>query len=151
MDASLGTDGAAVPIPTPPPLPPSSAGPSPAAAMTSASASAPAIAASTDHPRPFRPRKNTASIDSAITHPGSVRINVQEAYIVESDEPAASSAASSKAPSPSLGATGATGPSGNGGGSHDTKDIRLPNHTAVVSHVAVDVRRSSPGPSRRMR
>lgn len=25
------------------------------------------------------------------------------------------------------------------GGSHDTKDIRLPNHTAVVSHIAVDI------------
>lgn len=32
------------------------------------------------------------------------------------------------------------------GGKHDTKDIRLPNHTAVVSHIAVDVRALIPLP-----
>ena len=74
----------------------------------------------------LRPRTytNTAEIDSTIIHPGSVKINVQGAFIVDQE---------------------ATTPNGAGpnGGSHDTKDIRLPNHTAVVSHIAVDA--SPPG------
>lgn len=65
-----------------------------------------------------RPRRNTTSIHAAITHPGSVRINVQGAFIVDEESDLQS---------------------GSGGRHHDTKDIRLPNHTAVVSHVAVDV------------
>lgn len=75
-----------------------------------------------------RPRTatTTAEIDTAITHPGSVRINVKGAFIVDQG----------------------TSTPGNGQGSptyqehsgHQTKDIRLPNHTAVVSHVAIDVR-----------
>lgn len=68
-----------------------------------------------------RPRTftNTAEIDSTIIHPGSVKINVQGAFIVDQE---------------------AHTPNGESlnGGSHDTKDIRLPNHTAVVSHIAVD-------------
>lgn len=65
-------------------------------------------------------RTNTAEIDSTIIHPGSVKINVQGAFIVDQDS---------------------VSPNGRNthGGSHDTKDIRLPNHTAVVSHIAVDV------------
>lgn len=63
---------------------------------------------------------NTAEIDSTIIHPGAVKINVQGAFIVDEEATTAS----------------ATGP--NGGGSHETKDIRLPNHTDVVSHIAVD-------------
>ncbi|KAI0384355.1 fumble-domain-containing protein [Hypomontagnella monticulosa] len=72
-----------------------------------------------------RPRTmtSTAEIDSTIIHPGSVRINVKGAFIVDTPE---------EPGSPSI--------SGNGGNSyHDTKDIRLPNHTAVVSHIAVDI------------
>jgi type II pantothenate kinase len=75
--------------------------------------------------KPLRTRTNTAEIDSTITHPGSVKINVTGAFIVDQDSG-----------SPTNG-TGNTN-----GGSHDTKDIRLPNHTAVVSHIAVDVRLS---------
>jgi type II pantothenate kinase len=63
---------------------------------------------------------NTAEIDSTINHPGSVKINVQGAFIVDQ-----------KSVSPDRG--------NSHGGSHDTRDIRLPNHTAVVSHIAVDV------------
>jgi hypothetical protein len=73
--------------------------------------------------RPLRMRTNTAEIDSTITHPGSVKINVQGAFIVDQD-----------AGSPNGSVTSSNG------GNHDTKDIRLPNHTAVVSHIAVDVR-----------
>lgn len=70
-----------------------------------------------------RPRTatSTAEIDTTLIHPGSVKINVEGAFIVDQ---------SSNSPG-----------SGNGRGSpnHETKDIRLPNHTAVVSHVAIDV------------
>ena len=68
-------------------------------------------------------RTDTAEIDSTIIHPGSVKINVKGAFIVDHD-----------AVSPGLNSTNLNG------GIHDTKDIRLPNHTAVVSHIAVDVR-----------
>src|SRR4051794_18060375 len=61
-------------------------------------------------------------LDTTLNHPGSVRINVKGAFIVDQ---------------------GTTTPdSSNGRGSpnhHETKDIRLPNHTAVVSHIAIDV------------
>jgi type II pantothenate kinase len=67
-------------------------------------------------------------------HPGPVRINVQGAFIVEDEEQDIVAAASDyhhhhhhhhhRHPSPQA---------------HSTKDIRLPNHTAAVSHVAVDV------------
>ncbi|KAH8661908.1 fumble-domain-containing protein [Xylariales sp. PMI_506] len=69
---------------------------------------------------------STAEIDSTIIHPGSVRINVKGAFIVDTPEP---------------GTPAAAGPGGSPVGSsyHDTKDIRLPNHTAVVSHIAVDI------------
>ena len=83
--------------------------------------------AASHHPGPgsggAAARRHTVTIDNAITHPGSVRINVQEAYIVEDD--------SSSSTEASNGINGAL--------HHDTKDIRLPKHTAVVSHVAVDV------------
>lgn len=73
-----------------------------------------------------RPRTATisAEIDETLSHPGSVRINVKGAFIVDQD---------SATP---------TSPNGRSGspGHHETKDIRLPNHTAVVSHIAVDVR-----------
>lgn len=77
-----------------------------------------------------RPRTatTTAEIDSTINHPGSVKINVKGAFIVEQDS-----------------ATPVAQSFNGGRGSpdhHQTKDIRLPNHTAVVSHIAVDV--SSP-------
>jgi type II pantothenate kinase len=74
-----------------------------------------------------RPRTatTTAEIDSTIIHPGSVKINVKGAFIVEQDS-----------------ATPVAQSFNGGRGSpdhHQTKDIRLPNHTAVVSHIAVDV------------
>lgn len=70
-----------------------------------------------------RVRTNAIEIDDTIIHPGSVKINVEGAFIVDQE---GRSLASPLAPSPN-------------GGSHDTKDIRLPNHTAVVSHIAVDI------------
>lgn len=67
-----------------------------------------------------RMRTNTAEIDDTISHPGSVKINVKGAFIVDQGS------TSPKGTSPSMRAS-------------DTKDIRLPNHTAVVSHIAADV------------
>lgn len=72
-------------------------------------------------------RTNTTEIDSTIIHPGSVSINSIGAFIVDQEN---GSPKSSNAPAIGAGVSG---------GSHDTKDIRLPNHTAVVSHIAVDV------------
>lgn len=68
----------------------------------------------------------TAEIDTAITHPGSVKINVTGAFIVDQGSS-----------SPSDGQASPTTSHEHNG--HQTKDIRLPNHTAVVSHVAIDV------------
>lgn len=68
-------------------------------------------------------------IDSTIIRPGSVKINVKGAFIVDPDMATPSN--------------GNGNGNGNGRGSpthHETSDIRLPNHTAVVSHIAIDVR-----------
>lgn len=66
-------------------------------------------------------RKRPARLEEAITNPGSVKINVTGAFIVD-DEPR------SKSPEAE-------------GVHYENKDIRLPHHTGVVSHVAVDVSR----------
>lgn len=65
------------------------------------------------------PMERKASIDQTILSPGTVSINVKGAFIVDDDP--------SRPPTPS-----------DDGAQHDT-DIRLPNHEAVVSHVALDV------------
>lgn len=63
-------------------------------------------------------KRKASTIDQTILSPGTVSINVQGAFIVEEN--------------PSNSPT-----SGDDGAQHDT-DIRLPNHKAVVSHVALD-------------
>ncbi|EEY15957.1 conserved hypothetical protein [Verticillium alfalfae VaMs.102] len=82
----------------------------------------------TEAPLTGRPRTMTTTeeIDSTIIRPGSVRINVKGAFIVDPD--------SSSPKDPAAAATGRISPT-----HHETSDIRLPNHTAVVSHIAVDV------------
>lgn len=72
--------------------------------------------------RPRRPTIDT--IEETILRPGTVKINVQGAFIVD-DEHEPSSPQSEDY-------------------EHDPRDIRLPNHTAVVSHIAVDVSLASP-------
>lgn len=69
-----------------------------------------------DHPP--RIERVSSAINQAILSPGSVSINVQGAFIAEDASPVS--------PTPSDDAA-----------QHDT-DIRLPNHQAVVSHVALD-------------
>lgn len=84
-----------------------------------------------------RPRTytSTAEIDSTIIHPGSVRINVKGAFIVDTPEPRSPAAIAAAAAANGNGVP----PPAQGSSYHETKDIRLPNHTAVVSHIAVDV------------
>lgn len=71
-------------------------------------------------PAAGRPRRTTiqSDIQEAISHPGNVRINVQGAFIVDEEQPGTPQSEDYE---------------------HDPKDIRLPNHTAVVSHIAIDV------------
>lgn len=68
-----------------------------------------------DESRRSRPR-----LEEAITNPGAVKINVTGAFIVD-DEPRSKSPVDAE------------------GVHYENKDIRLPHHTGVVSHVAVDV------------
>ncbi|EAT84366.2 hypothetical protein SNOG_08090 [Parastagonospora nodorum SN15] len=60
-----------------------------------------------------RPRRTTvqSDIQEAILHPGNVRINVQGAFIVDEEQPSTPQSEDYE---------------------HDPKDIRLPNHTAVI-------------------
>ena len=62
-------------------------------------------------------------LNRAISHPGSVKINVEGAFIVD-DEPSSRNG---------------TGHADGSGIHYEHKDIRLPHHTGLVSHVAVDV------------
>lgn len=67
------------------------------------------------------PEPRSARLD-AITNPGAVKINVEGAFIVD-EEPRSRSRSPIEAD----------------GVHYESKDIRLPHHTGVVSHVAVDV------------
>ncbi|CAK7218816.1 hypothetical protein SBRCBS47491_003633 [Sporothrix bragantina] len=104
---------------------------------------------------PQRPRTSTstAEIDSTIARPGPVRINVKGAFIVD-EEPNGSNSGSSptregsastrRSPRGGSGSGGGQGESVNGRAHspsehHSPFDIRLPNHHAVVSHIAVDI------------
>jgi type II pantothenate kinase len=73
-------------------------------------------------------RQLTKEENEAIRHPGDVRINVKGAFIVDEEE---DNTAEAKTP-PGVAFD-------DNGYQHDSKDIRLPNHKAVVSHMAVDV------------
>ena len=67
-------------------------------------------------------RSSSVGFDETIHRPGAVTINVAGAFITED-------------------AATATPVNGDdeAAGIHDNRDIRLPHHNAVVSHVAVDV------------
>ena len=68
-----------------------------------------------------RMQRRISALDETILSPGAVKINVQGAFIVDEDITHEVVA-------------------GEDGAQHDTRDIRLPHHEAVVSHVALDVR-----------
>ncbi|KAJ5594347.1 uncharacterized protein N7459_000555 [Penicillium hispanicum] len=65
-------------------------------------------------------RKRPARLEEAITNPGAVKINVTGAFIVDDEVRSRS-------------------PVETDGVHYENKDIRLPHHTGVVSHVAVDI------------
>jgi hypothetical protein len=92
----------------------------PATGETGSAASRARHAPSLSGTIPTRPRRTTAQSDihETILHPGNVKINVQGAFIVDEEQPGTPQSEDYE---------------------HDPKDIRLPNHTAVVSHIAVDV------------
>ena len=77
----------------------------------------------------IKTKTSVDEVDSTILKPGSVKINVKGAFIVDPD------LATPGRTSPPIGGGGGTVASG----THETKDIRLPNQKAVVSHVAIDV------------
>lgn len=91
----------------------------PTAAAAIAALSAIAMAPSDISTEPDTRRKGPR-IEEAISNPGAVKINVKGAFIVD-DEPRSRSPVEAE------------------GVHYETKDIRLPHHTGVVSHVAVDV------------
>lgn len=149
--------------PQPPPHPPHSL-PNTAGANTAADRQPASIDTAVDATLvPQRPRTSTstAEIGSTIARPGPVRINVKGAFIVDEEPSNGSNGNGSptgstrgERRSPRIGS--GSGDSGNGsingsvGGStggrahspsehHATFDIRLPNHHAVVSHIAVDI------------
>jgi len=80
-------------------------------------------------------RQLTKEENEAIRHPGDVRINVKGAFIVDEEEDTSGEGEEEVTPGVAF---------DDNGYQHDSKDIRLPNHKAVVSHMAVDV--SSPSP-----
>ena len=69
-------------------------------------------------PRPLERRPSL--LDETILAPGAVKINVQGAFIVDEGNVPGHRPDEDRA-------------------HHDSKDIRLPHHTAVVSHVALDI------------
>lgn len=82
---------------------------------------------------------SAADMQSTISQPGSIKINVEGAYIIphsneDSDSPPSTQESNSNNDSP---------PSTHEGEEqsyqHHKRDIRLPNHTSVVSHVAADI------------
>lgn len=78
------------------------------------------------------PRPNSSRSDNdAVLHPGTIRINLRGAFIVDEESPHGSAT-----PSPNL---PPQPEEDRFEYKHDTNDIRLPNQSAVVSHVAVDV------------
>ncbi|KAK4981938.1 hypothetical protein LTR66_009591 [Elasticomyces elasticus] len=82
-------------------------------------------------PKRRRISSSAADMQSTITHPGTIKINVSDAYIVDNDisDPDSQSANSN---SPNDAPEEADY-------EHDKRSLRLPNHTSTVSHVAVDI------------
>ena len=76
----------------------------------------------------MKPRRKS-TIDRTISSPGAVRINFQGAFIVDEELSTPSASADDVGPIHH---------------NHATQGIRLPNHQAVVSHVALDASASIP-------
>jgi type II pantothenate kinase len=78
------------------------------------------MASAASVPKPPRPERRLSLLDETILAPGAVKINVQGAFIVDELEPQGENLSED-------------------GAQHDTRGIRLPHHTDVVSHVALDI------------
>ena len=85
----------------------------------------------------FKKRRLSSSLgemQQAIAQPGSIKINVAGAYIIDHGD--------DSSPERSPDRTGGAHDHSDGeeqAYQHHKRDIRLPNHTAVVSHVAADI------------
>ncbi|EMC92972.1 hypothetical protein BAUCODRAFT_268808 [Baudoinia panamericana UAMH 10762] len=87
-----------------------------------------------ERPAVKRRRISTSATDvqSAISQPGTIKINVTGAYIIDHEDEDASQSSGGSSPSSNPENEEQTY-------QHHKRDIRLPNHTAVVSHVAADI------------
>ena len=79
-----------------------------------------ASSSKSQHVPPQLQQRRPSLLDETILAPGAVKINVQGAFIVDALEPQRDNQSDD-------------------GAQNDTKGIRLPHHTAVVSHVALDI------------
>ena len=75
---------------------------------------------------------SAADMQSTINRPGAIKINVAGAYIIDHEDEDGSHGSNSSSPSGSQEAEEHSY-------QHHKRDIRLPNHTSVVSHVAADI------------
>lgn len=74
---------------------------------------------------------SATEMQTAILEPGTIKINVSGAYIIDHED---------GKPGKELSADGSsTVPTEERAYEHDRRDIRLPNHTDIVSHVAADI------------
>lgn len=92
-----------------------------------------AMAANPQRPTLKKRRLSTSTdMKAAIAQPGSIKINVTGAYIIDHED---------DDQSPERSPTGSHSSEGGEEQSfqHHKRDIRLPNHTSVVSHVAADI------------
>jgi type II pantothenate kinase len=71
-------------------------------------------------------------MQSAIIQPGSIKINVEGAYIIDHEDDDSSDGSNGSSPLSHHDGEEHTY-------QHHKRDIRLPNHTSVVSHVAADI------------
>ena len=94
------------------------------------------MAAEIDRPVLSKRRRLSSSADmqQAIAQPGSIKINVTGASIIDHEDED-----SSPDRSPTSSHADHSEMDGEHSYQHHKRDIRLPNHTAVVSHVAADI------------
>lgn len=86
---------------------------------------------------PSKRRRVSSSAEEMELFPSTIKINVSGAYIIDhvDNSPSPPSPASLDSETEQQN----TLQSDDGGYEHDRRDIRLPNHTSVVSHVAADI------------
>lgn len=97
----------------------------------------PAALSSSPPPAKRRRRVSSSAADISILHPRTIKINVSGAYIIDhvDNSPSPPSPASLDSENEATNTLHST----EGDYEHDRRDIRLPNHTSVVSHVAADI------------